>query len=244
MILIGKIQKPWTDCGTTTFSDAYGNETTLPTVAAFSMVFSALSILKAVVSFNIINVHIWNVDSSQKAIKLISIVMNHSVYFVSTVIFRVGAITLLCSYMNEYGLISVAVFWLMNLVYGYQKLVETGAPYWLISFSAIFSPVYFIEFTNIKHSNKKIRIKNQYFAFKFQSIASLVIFGLSLVVTWFFVNFDEEWSYSSTMILDNIGFNIILVTFLIVGFISALLSFQPDINKANEIFFKFLTEER
>ena len=164
--LIGKIQKPWTDCGTTTFSDAYGNETTLPTVAAFSMVFSALSILKAVVSFNIINVHIWNVDSSQKAIKLISIVMNHSVYFVSTVIFRVGAITLLCSYMNEYGLISVAVFWLMNLVYGYQKLVETGAPYWLISFSAIFSPVYFIEFTNIKHSNKKIRIKNQYFSFK------------------------------------------------------------------------------
>ena len=244
MILIGKIQKPWTDCGTTTFSDAYGNETTLPTVAAFSMVFSALSILKAVVSFNIINVHIWNVDSSQKAIKLISIVMNHSVYFVSTVIFRVGAITLLCSYMNEYGLISVAVFWLMNLVYGYQKLVETGAPYWLISFSAIFSPVYFIEFTNIKHSNKKIRIKNQYFSFKYQSIVSLVIFGLSLVVTWFFVNFDEEWSYSSTMILDNIGFNIILVTFLIVGFISALLSFQPDINKANEIFFKFLTEER
>ena len=244
MILIGKIQKPWTDCGTTTFSDAYGNETTLPTVAAFSMVFSALSILKAVVSFNIINVHIWNVDSSKKAIKLISIVMNHLVYFVSTVTFRVGAITLLCSYMNEYGLIPVAVFWLMNLVYGYQKLVETGAPYWLISFSAIFSPVYFIEFTNIKHSNKKIRIKNQYFAFKFQSIVSLVIFGLSLVVTWFFVNFDEEWSYSSTMILDNIGFNIILVTFLIVGFISALLSFQPDINKANEIFFKFLTEER
>ena len=244
MILIGKIQKPWTDCGTTTFSDAYGNETTLPTVAAFSMVFSALSILKAVVSFNIINVHIWNVDSSKKAIKLISIVMNHSVYFVSTVIFRMGAITLLCSYMNEYGLISVAVFWLMNLVYGYQKLVETGAPYWLISFSAIFSPVYFIEFTNIKHSNKKIRIKNQYFSFKYQSIVSLVIFGLSLVVTWFFVNFDEEWSYSSTMILDNIGFNIILVTFLIVGFISALLSFQPDVNKANEAFLKFLTEKR
>ena len=227
-----------------TFSDAYGNETTLPTVAAFSMVFSALSMLKAVVSFNIINVHILNVDSSQKAIELISIVVNHLAYFVSTSIFRIGTITFLYSYMNEYGLIPVAIFWLLSLSYGYQKLVGTGAPYWLISFSAIFFPVYFIDFTNLKHSDRKVRIKNQYLTFKFQSIASLVIFGLSLVVTWFFINFDEEWSYSSTMILDNIGFNIILVTFLIVGFISALLSFQPDVNKANEAFLKFLTEKR
>ena len=246
LILIGKIQKPWTECGTVTFSDAYGNETSMPTVAAFSMVFSTLSMIKAMISFNIINVHIRNVDSSKKAIKLISIIMNHLVYFVSTAAFRVGSITLLCSYMNQYGLLTVAIFWLLNLSYGYHKLVGSGAPYWLISFSAVFFPVYFIDFTNLNKVSDNInaRIKKQYFAFKFQSFASLVTFGLSLIVTWFFINFDEEWSYSSTMILDNIGFNIIMVTCLIVGFISAMLSFQPDVYKAIKKVFKFLTAER
>ena len=161
MILIGKIQKPWTETGTTTFSDAYGNETTLPTVAAFSMVFSALSMLKALVSFNIINIHIQNVDNSKKLVHLISIIMNHLVYFVSTATFRIGSITLLYSYLNVYAIIPIALFWLTNLSYGYKNLISVGAPYWLISFSSIFFPVYFIDFTKLKDKQTRDMIKNQ-----------------------------------------------------------------------------------
>ena len=242
LILIGKIPKPWTETGTFTFSDAYGNETTLPTVAALSMVFSALSMLKALVSFNILNVHICNVDSSKKLIRLISIVMNHLAYFVSTVAFRVGSITLLYSYLNEYALVPVALFWLLNLSYGYQKLVGSGAPYWLISFSAIFFPIYFIDFTNRKRNT--VKIQNQYWAFKFQSMASLVIFGLSLGVSLFFVNVDDQWCYSSTTILDNVGFNVVMVTCIITGIISAAMSFEPNVFEAANKLFRFLTEKR
>ena len=245
MILIGKIQKPWTETGTTTFSDAYGNETTLPTVAAFSMVFSALSMLKALVSFNIINIHIQNVDSSKKLVDLISIIMNHLVYFVSTATFRIGSITLLYSYLNVYAIIPIALFWLTNLSYGYKNLISVGAPYWLISFSSIFFPVYFIDFTNLRNNQTRKMIKNQQYAFKFQSISCFIIFGLSLVVCWLFIFFDiKGWSYSSTMILDNIGFNIIMMTCLLIGFISALLSLEPDVYEAITKITSFLVVRR
>ena len=248
MILIGKIPKPWTETGTFTFSDAYGNETTLPTIATLSMVFSALSMLKALVSFNIINVHIQNVDSPKRVIKLISFAMNHLVYFVSTATFRIGSITLLYSYLNEYALIPVAIFWLANLAYGYKKAYgnerrpSVDAPYWLISFSSIFFPVYFIDFTSLKDIEVPNRVKKQRFAFRFQSIACFIIFGSSLVVTWFFIFFNEEWAYSSTMILDNIGFNIIMLTCLIVGFISLLLSLEPNVFEATTRLLGFLTQ--
>ena len=245
MILIGKIQKPWTETGTTTFSDAYGNETTLPTVAAFSMVFSALSMLKALVSFNIINIHIQNVDNSKKLVRLISIIMNHLVYFVSTATFRIGSITLLYSYLNVYAIIPIALFWLTNLSYGYKNLIHVGAPYWLISFSSIFFPVYFIDFTKLKDKQTRDMIKNQQHAFRFQSIACFIIYGSSLVVCWFFIFFNiKRWTYSSTMILDNIGFNIIMMTCLITGFISALLSLEPDVYKAITKITSFLVVRR
>ena len=245
MILIGKIQKPWTETGTTTFSDAYGNETTLPTVAAFSMVFSALSMLKALVSFNIINIHIQNVDNSKKLVRLISIIMNHLVYFVSTATFRIGSITLLYSYLNVYAIIPIALFWLTNLSYGYKNLIHVGAPYWLISFSSIFFPVYFIDFTKLKDKQTRDMIKNQQHAFRFQSIACFIIYGSSLVVCWFFIFFNiKRWTYSSTMILDNIGFNIIMMTCLLIGFISALLSLEPDVYKAITKITSFLVVRR
>ena len=53
LILIGKIQMPWSDTGITTSSDGYRNETTLSTIAVFSMAFSFLNILRALVNFNI-----------------------------------------------------------------------------------------------------------------------------------------------------------------------------------------------
>ena len=242
LILIGKIQMPWSDTGITTSSDGYRNETTLSTIAVFSMAFSFLNILRALVNFNVIFVHIWNMDSGKKITRLISIIMNHLVYFLSTTAFRVGSIALLYSYMNNYVALFIAIFWLANLFYGYKELAPVGAPYWLISFTSIFIPVYFIENTNNKYERTRIK-EQQRNAFKFQSIACFFIYGSGLGMTWYYINFKEDWSYSSTMILDNIGFNIILVTCLIVGLISAMLSFQPDVFKALQnvyIYFKVL----
>ena len=209
------------------------------------MVFSALSMLKALVSFNIINIHIQNVDNSKKLVHLISIIMNHLVYFVSTATFRIGSITLLYSYLNVYAIIPIALFWLTNLSYGYKNLISVGAPYWLISFSSIFFPVYFIDFTKLKDKQCSCMIKNQQHAFRFQSIACFIIYGSSLVVCWLFIFFNiKGWTYSSTMILDNIGFNIIMMTCLITGFISALLSLEPNVYEAFVKFFRFLTIQR
>ena len=78
--------------------------------------------------------------------------MNHLVYFLSTTVFRVGSIALLYSYMNNYVALFIAIFWLANLFYGYKELAPVGAPYWLISLTSIFIPVYFIENTNNKHN--------------------------------------------------------------------------------------------
>ena len=221
----------------TTSSDGYTSETTLSTIAVLSMAFSFLNMLRALVNFNIFFVQVWNVDSGKKLIRLISIIVNHLVYFLSTTVFRVGSITLFYSYMNNYVALFIAIFWLANLLYGYKELAPVGAPYWLISFTSIFIPVYFIDNTNDKP--KRIRIEEQHKVFKFQSIACFCIYGSGLGMTWYYINFKEDWSYSSTIILDNVGFNIIVVTCLIVGFISAMLSFQPDVFKALQNVFNY-----
>ena len=58
LILNGKIPKPWHAYGQITLIDWYGNELALPTTAVISLAFSILSMMKALIEFNIIRVHI------------------------------------------------------------------------------------------------------------------------------------------------------------------------------------------
>lgn len=58
LILNGTIPKPWEDVGQLTIKDYYGNPLTLPTTAMISLAFSIMSMLKSVVEFTIVRVHI------------------------------------------------------------------------------------------------------------------------------------------------------------------------------------------
>jgi len=56
--LNGKTPRPWDVTGHVTMSDWHDNQILLPTTAAFSLLFSFLSVIKALVDFNIMRVHI------------------------------------------------------------------------------------------------------------------------------------------------------------------------------------------
>ena len=121
LIVNGKVPKPWNITGEFTFKDWSGNEVKFVTIALFSLVFSALSMLKAVIMINVINVHISEISICRKVLQFLLVVISHITYFISTAFFRIGTIILLMCYMNNFGFIPIIVFWMTNVAYGYIK---------------------------------------------------------------------------------------------------------------------------
>ena len=121
LIVNGEVPKPWNIKGEFTFKDWSGNEVKFVTVALFSLVFSALAMLKAVIMINVINVHISEISTCRKVLQFLLVVISHIPYFVSTACFRIGTIVLLLCYLNNFGSIPIIVFWMANVVYGYIK---------------------------------------------------------------------------------------------------------------------------
>ena len=58
LIINGILPSPFHDSSQIVIIDFYGNALTLPTISAFSLVFSILSILKTVIVLNIFGIHI------------------------------------------------------------------------------------------------------------------------------------------------------------------------------------------
>ena len=58
LILTGRIPLPWKQNAVIQIKDFNGNVIPFPTTAAFSLCFSALSMMKAVVNINILRVHV------------------------------------------------------------------------------------------------------------------------------------------------------------------------------------------
>ena len=121
MIVNGKVPKPWNVKGEFTFTDWSGNTVSLPTVAVFSLVFSALAMLKAVVTFNIVNVHVSEISTGRKLSQFCLVVVSHITYFLSTACFRIGTIVLLLCYLNTFGFIPIILYFLANVAYNYSK---------------------------------------------------------------------------------------------------------------------------
>ena len=57
MIFTGIVKSPF-ETGWFFIVDGYGNLVTLPTVSAFSLVFSVLNIIKTLISLNIVHIHV------------------------------------------------------------------------------------------------------------------------------------------------------------------------------------------
>ena len=118
----GVIPKPWTDFGTYHFSDTKGNTFTLPTTSLISMIFSLLSMFKALVEFNIVNVHVSDINGFYKIKWVFLSIMDHLTFFVATAMFRIMTLVLLLTYLGIFaGFIPILSFMIVNLIYGYYK---------------------------------------------------------------------------------------------------------------------------
>ena len=118
----GIIPRPWTESGSFHFSDSKGNLWTLPTTSMFSMIFSLLSIFKALVELNIVDIHVSNINGFSKIKWLILSICDHLAFFLTTTVFRILALSLLFTYLaNFLGIIPIVVFMFVNLIYGYYK---------------------------------------------------------------------------------------------------------------------------
>ena len=121
-MMIGIIPKPWTDFGTSCFSDTKGNTFCLPQTSMFSMIFSVLSMFKALIEFNIINVHVSNINGFYKIKWVFLSIMDHLTFFVATAMFRIMTLVLLLTYLGIFaGFIPILSFLIVNLIYGYYK---------------------------------------------------------------------------------------------------------------------------
>ena len=118
----GIIPKPWTEFGIISFTDMIGNTFTLPTTSMFSMIFSVIHIFKALVEFNIVDVHVGNICSFSKMKWLYLSITEHFILFATTAVFRILALVLLVIYLREIaGIIPIVIFIFVNLIYGYKK---------------------------------------------------------------------------------------------------------------------------
>ena len=122
LMMNGIIPKPWTDFRTTSFSDTKGNTFLLPQTSMIAIIFSLLSMFKALIEFNIVNVHVSDINEFYKLKWLLLSFMDHLTYFATTAVFRIMALVLLFTYLGTFaGFIPIVIFMLVNLVYGYYK---------------------------------------------------------------------------------------------------------------------------
>ena len=68
----------------------------------------------------------------------------------------------------------------------------------------------------------------QYYAFKWQTISSTFILEISLLITFYLINFVPSYNYESGVVLDNSDFNIMIWIIASIGLLSVFLCFQPS----------------
>ena len=93
----------------------------LPTTATISLLFSAMSIMKAIVEFNIIRVHIDDIRDAKKFVKFVRHIFDHLPYLTVAAIFQMTSIALILTYLNQFGFIPIVALWIINLIIGYSK---------------------------------------------------------------------------------------------------------------------------
>ena len=153
LVFMGKVPKPWKTSGTFTIADPLSeNEITLPTFGTLSIFFSTISIAKAMIEFNISQVHVDKIGNSKKFFKIfVGSCARHLPFLASGAYFRTAFCILSYTYLGNFALLPIGMFWIANLVIGYRHFDQKRNPLWLISFVSIFFPV----FLSMKLINKR-----------------------------------------------------------------------------------------
>ena len=78
------------------------------------------------------------------------------------------------------------------------------------------------------YRNRHHMIDLQYYAFKWQTISSTFILEISLLITFYLINFVPSYNYESGVVLDNSDFNIMIWIIALIGLLTVFLCFQPS----------------
>ena len=121
LIFCGKVPKPWDLTRDFVFSDSAGNSIYIPTTSTISLIFSVLSILKAIIEFNIQKLHVTDIDDMPQFVKVLEIIASHLPYFVTSTFFRISSFVISLTYLNQFGFVPIFLLFIANLILGYAK---------------------------------------------------------------------------------------------------------------------------
>ncbi len=229
LIFVGKIPNPlYQSQVQVSFVDSAGNSLTLPHSSLMSIGFSLISMLKSLVEFNIIGTHIEEVSNFAQFARFCRHCIDHLPFFATSLIFRLTSMALCLTYFNELGLVPVAIFWLVNVVMGYNASHLESNPLWLMSFVSLFFPVSSTtEF--VQGSATKANAQKQYKMLRNQSWACAAIYGITCGVMFYIVGWNKDWKYNPGTIFHHDDFMLLTLTNVGFGIISAILGLCPNI---------------
>ncbi|TRY78671.1 hypothetical protein TCAL_11594 [Tigriopus californicus] len=228
MILNGKIPAPFSLSETPPMTvDWHGNKISVPTISSISMIFSGLSIFKAIIQFNIINEHIRDISSMWSIVEIVVKIFDYGPFFVIGAFFRIATVSVLITYLNVIGFVPIGIIFFINLAIGYSRFDFEKIPLWLITCVSLFMPVHFVNGTITERSRPRL-IAIQSEIFFYQSLAAVVVYLPALLACFGKVNYDSNWLYDPKVILNNQQFNAIIILLVLVGVMSFLLSIRPD----------------
>ena len=223
LVLNGVIVLDWNQISSLSFTDLEGNTIYLPYTASLNMFFSIISILKALLDFNVSIVHVKDILSSM----CISIMtyLEFLPFLATSAFFKIASLIGIMTYLQILGFIPLAVIFISSIVINQiiLKGVMNVVPNRLIMFMSIFVPACF----NTKNPGDKNIAKIQGRIFIWQSITSFLIYGSTITIILIMVNNPKSFKYNEDIILNNQQFNAYGITILVMGLISTIFSFRP-----------------
>ena len=182
-----------------------GNTIVLPYTASICITLSVISITKAVLEFNVARIHAEPIRSWVSLLKSVPVYLDIFPCVVLAGFFRIASLIFIFGYFNTFGFIPLAVMFLTSIISNY--LILKGeldhVPNWLIGFLSVFVPVCF----SVSDDEDKIEtiemVKLQQKTFICQSLFSFLIYGGSLAVLGYLINFSQQFQQNPDTTLNN-----------------------------------------
>ena len=170
-------------------SDLQGNTLYLPFTPAMCILFSIMSILSAILQFNVSRIHII-LRSWVDFWKSIPVYFDFLPFFASGAIFRISSVIAIFTYFTTFGILPVVAMLISSMVINLINFrgEMDHIPSWLIMCMSLFVPVCFS--TSQTSSQKLIEIQMK--TFFYQALMNFIIYGGTLIALLVYVNGESE----------------------------------------------------
>ena len=117
----------------------------MPFTASLCITFSVISIMKAVMEFNVTRVHFETPKLWSDFFKNLPIYFDMMPFLAAGAFFRIASIIFIMTYLQVLGLVPIIIFLIANIVINQITLKEEmdHVPNWLIMFMSLFVPACF-----------------------------------------------------------------------------------------------------